>query len=195
MMRAEKEKIQEIDKGRLRKPALEKRNKIDAAYREQAGQKIADMMLAHPAFEKAEIIMCYRSFRSEVPTDSIVQSLLSSGKKLCFPVCQKGGIMHAYHPLDEASWQISPMGIAEPIIEKSQIIDPADVDIVICPIVAFDQNKNRMGYGGGYYDRYLPQCKKALRIGIAFEAQRVDKVLTDRYDQTMDIIISEEKVY
>ena len=103
--------------------------------------------------------------------------------------------MHAYHPLDEASWQISPMGIAEPIVEKSQLIDPAEVDIVICPIVAFDENKNRMGYGGGYYDRYLPQCKKALRIGIAFEAQRVDKVLTDRYDQTMDIIISEEKVY
>ena len=195
MMCAEKEKMRENDKGRLRKPALEKRDKIDAACREKAGQKIAEKLLAHPAFNEAKVIMCYRAFRSEVPTDEIVKELLSRGKTLCYPVCEKAGIMHAYQPLNDASWQTSRMGIPEPIKEKSRLIDPAELDIVICPMVAFDENKNRMGYGGGYYDRYLPQCIKALRIGIAFDVQRMEKLHTDSYDQPMDIIITEEKVY
>ena len=182
MMCAEKEKMRENDKGRLRKPALEKRDKIDAACREKAGQKIAEMLLAHPAFNEAKVIMCYRAFRSEVPTDEIVKELLSRGKTLCYPVCEKAGIMHAYQPLNAASWQTSRMGIPEPIKEKSSLIDPAELDIVICPMVVFDENKNRMGYGGGYYDRFLEQEPNHPTIGLCFDFQLVPQLEPEDHD-------------
>ena len=182
------------EKGRLRKLALSDRDSIPISCRETAGAKIVATVLSHPAVKNSELIMCYKSFRSEVPTEKIIVELESMGKTLCYPVCGKLGIMQAYSPEDGA-WKRGMMGIMEPDVENSRLIDPEDIDIVICPMVAFDSAKQRMGYGAGYYDRYLPRCKKALVMGIAFESQRMDKIISDEYDMAMDVIITEEKVY
>lgn len=185
----------ENDKGWLRKLALSKRDNLSEPERKEFSEAIAKTLLSLPEIEKADIIMCYRSFRSEADTAEIVENLFQLGKTLCFPVCEKAGIMHAFSPIDENSWIAGRMGIMEPDREKSRLIAPEDIELLICPLVAFDNQKNRIGYGGGYYDRYLPRCEKAVKIGIAFEAQRVEKIDTDRYDKAMDIIITEEKVY
>ena len=187
-------KDEKDEKGRLRKLALSDRDSIPLSCREAAGEKIAATVLSHPAVEKARLIMCYKSFRSEVPTDKIIAELEALGKTLCYPVCGKLGAMQAYSPKDGA-WKRGKMGITEPDVEKSRLIDPAEIDLVLCPMVAFDSDRKRMGYGAGYYDRYLPKCKNALVIGIAFEAQRREKIITDEFDRAMDIIITEEKVY
>lgn len=185
----------ENDKGRLRKLALSKRDNLSETERKEFSEAIAKRLLSLPEIEKADIIMCYRSFRSEADTAEIVENLFQLGKTLCFPVCEKAGIMHAFSPIDENSWITGRMGIMEPDREKSRLIAPEDIELLICPLVAFDNQKNRIGYGGGYYDRYLPRCEKAVKIGIAFEAQRVEKIYPDQYDRAMDIIITEEKVY
>ena len=135
------------------------------------------------------------SFRSEVPTGEIVEKLRDEGKKLCFPLCEKAGIMHAYHPVDENSWKSGMMGIMEPDPEKSELVSPENIELVICPMVAFDGQKRRMGYGGGYYDRYLPGCTGALRVGIAFEAQRFEALPVDENDMPMNLIITEKDCY
>ncbi len=179
------------NKGRLRKLALSNRDGLSGEYRDSAGKIIAEKLLNHPLVKDAKIIMCYMSFRSEVPTMEIVEKLSTRGKKLCFPLCEKGGIMQAYHPIDENSWQKGLMGIDEPAQDKSELIAPEDIELIICPMVAFDSEKRRMGYGGGYYDRYIPRCKKAACIGIAFDAQKMDAVPTDSHDRKMDIIITE----
>ena len=185
----------ENDKGWLRKLALSKRDNLSEPERKEFSETIAKTLLSLPEIEKADIIMCYRSFRSEADTAEIVENLFQLGKTLCFPVCEKAGIMHAFSPIDENSWITGRMGIIEPDREKSRLIAPEDIELLICPLVAFDNQKNRIGYGGGYYDRYLPRCEKAVKIGIAFEAQRVEKIDPDQYDKAMDIIITEEKVY
>ena len=194
-MSPEKQNMQIYDKGQLRKLALSKRNSSDEQYRTKAGVSIAEKILKLPEINKAETIMCYSSFRSEVPTGAIVSALEALGKKLCFPVCGKNGLMQAWHPHNKDCWRSGMMGICEPDVEKSELIDPAQIDIVICPMVAFDGERRRMGYGGGYYDRYLPKCKKALRIGVAFEMQRFEQLITEKYDCPMDIIVTEENIY
>lgn len=185
----------ENDKGRLRKLALSKRENLSETERKEFSEAIAKRLLSLSEIEKADIIMCYRSFRSEADTAEIVENLFQLGKTLCFPVCEKAGIMHAFSPIDENSWITGKMGIMEPDREKSRLIAPENIELLICPIVAFDDQKNRIGYGGGYYDRYLPRCEKAVKIGIAFEAQRMEKIYPDQYDRAMDIIVTEEKVY
>lgn len=183
------------EKGRLRKLALSKRDAIAAEQRTVFSEAIAEKLLAMPQIKHANVIMCYRSFRSEVSTDKIVENFLRIGKSLCFPVCEKAGTMHSYAPIDESAWKKSSFGIMEPDIGRSKLIAPEDIDLVICPLAAFDEQRQRIGYGGGYYDRYLPRCKRAIKIGIAFEEQRLEQIPTDCFDKAMDIIITEEKIY
>lgn len=187
--------IKKDDKGRLRKLALSNRNDIPQEQRKSAGEEAAKGLMSMPEIKATELIMCYMSFRSELPTGEIVENLKKMGKRLCFPLCEKAGIMQAWEPFDENSWTDGYMGIKEPDPKRSRLVAPEDIDIVICPMVAFDKEKHRMGYGGGYYDRYLPKCKKALRIGLAFEAQCISDIPTDEFDQRMDYIITEEKIY
>ena len=183
------------EKGRLRKLALSGRDALSAAERGASSAAIARRLLSLKELEHAGLIMCYRAFRSEVDTTQLVENLCRMGKTLCFPRCEKGGIMHAYSPNDESAWKKSSFGIMEPDTDNSSFVDPAGIDIVICPLVAFDDKKRRIGYGGGYYDRYLPLCKKALRVGIAFQAQKLECVPTDGHDLDMDIIITEQRLY
>lgn len=183
------------EKGRLRKLALSNRDSLSLLEREQYSAAILNKLMSLPQVQAAKVVMCYRSFRSEVDTSKIVENFLLSGKVLCFPVCEKGGIMHSYCPNDEAAWKKSPMGIMEPDRENSRLIAPEDIELVICPLVAFDDKRQRLGYGGGYYDRYLPQCKNALVAGIAFETQRLERVPTDEHDLNMDIIVTEKNIY
>ena len=184
-----------IDKGQLRKLALSKRDNTDKEYREKSGELIEAKLLKNPFVKAAKVIMCYSSFRSEVPTDEIISGLAAMDKKLCFPVCGKNGIMQAWHPANKDAWKAGMMGICEPDVEKSELIKPEDIELVICPMVAFDGHRRRMGYGGGYYDRYLPKCSKAVRVGIAFEIQRMEELITDSYDCPMDMIFTEENIY
>ncbi|MBQ2960820.1 MAG: 5-formyltetrahydrofolate cyclo-ligase [Oscillospiraceae bacterium] len=195
MMSAENLNIPRNEKSQLRRLALSKRDALDTVLREEASAEIAKRLLSLLEMKAAKTVMCYKSFRSEVSTAQIIKALEKQGKKLCFPVCGKAGIMQAWNPQEDEAWKTGMMGISEPDVEKSELICPEEIDIVICPMVAFDEKKWRMGYGGGYYDRYLPKCTKALKIGIAFEAQRLDKVPVDEFDQPMDYIVTEEKVY
>lgn len=195
MMNAERENMQNYDKGQLRKLALSKRDSLEESYRRIADEKIKERLLKLQAVQDAKTVMCYKSFRSEADTSGIIKALEEQGKELCFPVCGKSGIMQAWHPLNEAAWKTGKMGICEPDVENSTLIEPQQIDLVICPMVAFDAQCRRMGYGGGYYDRYLPQCTNARRVAIAFEAQRVEALITEQYDQPMDNVITEEKIY
>ena len=182
------------EKGRLRKLALSKRDAISAVERESRSLAIAAKLFSLPEITAAQTVMCYRSFRSEVDTDKIVENFLRRGMTLCFPLCEKAGRMHALAPCDESAWKKSSFGIMEPVRENSRLIAPEEIDIVICPMTAFDGERKRLGYGGGYYDRYLPACKKALKIGIAFEAQKLEHIPTDCFDMAMDMVITENRI-
>jgi 5-formyltetrahydrofolate cyclo-ligase len=84
--------------------------------------------------------------------------------------------------------QMGRFDILEP--KTSDIIDPEDLDVIIVPIVAFDKLKHRIGYGKGYFDRYLKKTS-ARKIGIAFSFQEVDEILVDSFDVDCDIVITE----
>ena len=84
-------------------------------------------------------------------------------------------------------------GILEPDKSKSILINKNNIDVIIVPLVGFDANKNRLGHGGGYYDRYLVGYK-GLKIGVGFSIQKLDSIETTKNDIPMDIIISENEI-
>ena len=88
---------------------------------------------------------------------------------------------------------INKYGISEP--SSSKKVNP---DIIFIPLVAFDRNLNRLGYGGGFYDRYLEKIrkiKKTVNIGLAFSHQRVKKIPISKFDKKLDYIITEKEIF
>ena len=77
----------------------------------------------------------------------------------------------------------------------SREIPPDQIDLVVCPGTAFDPACRRMGMGGGYYDRFLPKCTRARIVMVAFEAQKVDEIPADAWDQPVEQVFTEDRIY
>ena len=86
-------------------------------------------------------------------------------------------------------------GIRTPALERAALIRPEALDLVLVPCTAFDAACRRVGMGKGYYDRYLPRCRNAVTLGVAFEAQRVPEAAADEQDRRLDGFVTERKVY
>lgn len=170
---------------RLRKTALSNEE------RQTFSREIAENVLAHSALKKAEIVFCYSAYAGEVETDFLIDALLGMGKRVCLPLCDKNtNTMTARRIKSRSELALGAYGILEPSGEE---ILPEEIDFIIVPMVAFDRNLTRLGYGGGYYDRYLPKTK-AFKCGIAYSFQEAGKLPHGEYDIPLDMIITEKEV-
>ncbi|MGI5976504.1 MAG: 5-formyltetrahydrofolate cyclo-ligase [Candidatus Limivicinus sp.] len=187
--------MQFLTKEQQRVLMLKKRDALPAELRKEYSEKISRTLSECEEINKAEIILSYMSVGSEPDLSSLHKILLNRNKRLCFPVSLGKGRMLAASPLTDEAWHAGLYRIPEPVLDMSLVIEPEDIDVVICPCVAFDGNKRRLGHGGGYYDRYLPRCTKSLNIAAAFEIQRAERLMTDNRDISMDAVVTEKCRY
>ena len=160
--------------------------------RKAASARICERLLALPQLQAAKTVLSYRALPDEADLSALHDALRARGVRLCFPVSLPGGVMEAREP---RGWVTGPYGIREPERAASLLVPPEALDLVLAPCVAFDEARNRLGHGAGYYDRYLPACAKATVIAAAFESQKLPAVVTDEHDRIMDAVVTEEKVY
>jgi 5-formyltetrahydrofolate cyclo-ligase len=158
-------------------------------------QQVVERILASRVFQDAGTVMIYRGIRGEVRLDELECAKESEGKQFLFPLCLPERQMAALAPNGEDSWQSGSYGIMEPVMERSELILPEDIDLIICPCTVFDESCNRMGMGGGYYDRYLPKCKNAVVAAAAFEVQKAEQVPMEPWDKAVDLVFTEKKTY
>ena len=155
----------------------EKRMKLSQAYIDVASEKIFEKLLQN------------KDFKNEVKTDKINDFIKNSGKVLVLPKVIDKETMIAIE--DKNQYIISPFGNKEPNGEEYR----GNIDVIITPGVAFDRNKNRVGFGRGYYDRFFLKYPNAKKIAIAFEEQIIDEdIETDKYDKKVDILITENNI-
>lgn len=179
-------------KSEQRRTAQAARKAIPANLRWRYNRAICNRIAEHPAIKHAKIAMSYMSFAGEVDLAELHTFLKDQGKMLCFPLCGENGFMQSMYPRDENSWESGKYGIMTPVAVLSEVIEPGDIDVVLTPCVAFDSTRLRLGWGGGYYDRFLPRCSKAVRIAAAYELQRVDSVVSDHpWDAVLDAVATE----
>jgi 5-formyltetrahydrofolate cyclo-ligase len=140
-------------------------------------------------------VAVFLSLPSEIETTHLIEGLSSGGARLCLPRMVGRGqplLFHRWTPGDEL--RAGSMGVREPLPGSPEVVP----EIVIVPLLAFDGEGHRLGYGGGYYDRTLARLRRAravTAIGFAFEMQRVDRLPKTDYDQPLDRIVTEAAVH
>ena len=139
----------------------------------------------------AKSILLYKALKSEVNVDALIDSF-SKLAKVYLPKV-KGDEMVIVEIDKNTKYEIGPFSISEPVGKEIKAED-AKIDLCITPLLGFDESLNRLGKGKGYYDRFFAKCK-CKKIGVAFEAQKLDQIECSDYDIKLDMIVSEDRIY
>jgi 5-formyltetrahydrofolate cyclo-ligase len=169
------------------------RDALSADERARLSALIADRAMGLPELERAEVVMAFWSFGSEVDTAPLLRGLHERGRDVALPRIADGDLEPRVYtegdPLAETSF-----GALEPT--DGRVLEPTGIDVVVTPAVAFDRDGRRVGYGGGFYDRFFLRARPdAVRLGIAFGIQVVEHDLPGgRFDLRVDVIVTESEV-
>jgi 5-formyltetrahydrofolate cyclo-ligase len=177
------------EKRAVRRAVLADRDALSAEERASRATTIHERFLRLPEVRTARTVMAFWSFGSEVPTRPLLAALAARGVEVALPEVESGGLevrsWREGESLREASF-----GAMEPA--DGARVDPQAIDVVCVPGVAFDLRGRRVGYGGGYYDRFLGSVPRALRAAIAFDLQVVEGDLpAGRFDVPIDVVVTE----
>lgn len=181
----------------LRKSVLGARSNQESEQVAEKSRYIVERVLQMPAFQNAKTIMVYVDFRKEVETGSLIEQGLSLGKRMVIPVCDANTVQLTPSEIQDYPGDLCPgtWGILEPKDGCLQPVDPSEIDIILVPGVAFDSQGNRLGYGAGYYDRFLARVRPdALKIALAFDLQIVENACPSDHDMPMDYVVTETRV-
>lgn len=178
-------------KNELRKKMKKIRDNIPSDKRKIEDQIIAKTLINSEIYINAETLFIYNSFRSEVCTTYIIKEALNE-KIVALPVTNSlDHSMEAYEINEDSVFVQDSYGIQIPDTKTSNIINPKEIDLTIVPLIAYDNLGNRLGYGGGYYDRYLPRLRKdAIVVGLAYSNQFVEELTIEHFDKKLDYVIT-----
>jgi 5-formyltetrahydrofolate cyclo-ligase len=183
------------EKIKIRRSILQKRNKIGIKSRKDKSIEISRRVRGLSGYKKAKVVMFYANIGSEVITDYMISNAIDDGKKVVLPVSDitKGTICAHRVSGTGTDCKRSAFGIREPDTKKCRPVYPGDIDLVIIPGVAFDTSGVRLGFGKGFYDRWLKKFKKSKRIGLCFESQLVKRLPFAKHDTRVGSIVTEKR--
>ncbi len=182
-----------MKKTKLNRMHLKKRREMEEKLAHRKSLEIADRLFSLSCYKEAKNIMVYLSANGEVLTDIIISNALSKGKNLCAPVCRENFEMDAVRFSSVSELKSGKYGILVP--EGSESLDEIKLDLIIVPGCVFGRNKHRIGYGKGYYDRFIAKIsKKCKTVGLCYSENLEEKVPFGEFDRQIDIIITENEV-
>ena len=177
-------------KYKLRKKILKVRQKFNTKNIQINFNQIIKILKREKITNK--IIGGYYPVNFEIDSLELLREFKKNKFNISLPIIKKNFQMDFYSWSFSEPLKINKYGIPEP--EAKNIVYP---DILLIPLVAFDRNLNRLGYGGGYYDRLIEKLSKKkniIKIGLAFSIQEIDKVTTNMYDQKLDYIVTNKNI-
>ena len=180
-----------ISKNELRQVIFKKRQQLSQAYRQEAQNKIYQQVFDLPLFKAAKSVLIYTSTEEEMDTRPIIEEGWKLGKTMTVPRVYPKRQMEAHVITPDSTYQVSKFGIPEPLAD-SPIIDPQDLDLIIMPCVSCNNQGQRIGYGGGFYDCFLLRAKNVPVILPYFAKLQSEEIPTEDHDQTADVVITEE---
>jgi len=181
------------EKRALRDRVRSLRDAADPAHRREWSVRICDHLLRECDLTGAGAVLSYAGFGSEIDTLPFNRAILGRGLALILPRVDRAAGGLVLHRVRDLETDLAPgvWGIREPDPKRCEVVVSAAIDWMLLPGLAFDRHGGRLGYGGGFYDRLLPQLPPLRRIAAAFQCQIVDHVPRGPHDVSMDLVITE----
>ena len=175
-----------------RKELRQKRDSLE--NREKLSDIIADKFLSSDLYSKAEVLLLYYSAGSEVSTEKVFAQALKDNKKVAFPIClDSNGVMDFYYVKDSSDIEEGMYGIKAPKKTCEKYTDSKN-SLCVVPALAFDRCGYRLGYGKGYYDRFLERFS-GTSVGFCFEEMLQDELPRKFFDKKTDYLITDKMIY
>lgn len=184
-----------LAKSRIREASRAARSDMHESERRIASRAIAHTVLGLWELDRARVVLSYVATAAEADPHLIVDALRVRGIRVALPrVAEPTGMsLHAFD--EDSQLVVGSFGVLEPDWRAAHI-QPHEVDAAIVPGVAFDAQGNRLGYGGGFYDRLLPHLRgECPVIGLAFDEQVVDEIPTQPHDVPVDLVVTQSTVH
>lgn len=179
------------------KKHIRERNKkirlaLSLEEKQEKDEKIRIRVLNLPEYKACETVLCYVSIQAEVDTHKLIESAIADGKTVAAPYCVKGTRdMRFYRIKSIGELYPGTFGVLEPVPDKSKLVGNFSGSICILPGLAFDMAGFRLGYGGGYYDRFLSQKYKGVTVGVCYNECTLTSIRHGRYDISCDVLVTD----
>jgi 5-formyltetrahydrofolate cyclo-ligase len=186
------------EKSALRKRILAARDALDPAARRDFSSRITPRILALPAYRDARCVMAYVSFGAEFDTGAVLADLRARGKQLVLPRVDRKARALKLHAVRDPGVELAPgvWGIPEPRVDVCPEVAPVTIDFVLIPGVAFTARCDRLGYGGGFYDRLIPAFEgRPALVAAAYSIQIVPELPVTPSDQSVNLVLTEDAGY
>ena len=183
-------------KQELRRDLLQKRESIAYEAKEKMDNRILSLFTSLISYRYSDTLLLYYPTKGEVDTRPLIQTALKAGKRVALPVCHEtGSVMDYYFIHSDNDLEAGKYGIPAPkkSCEKFVKDDEHKGMIIVVPALAFDKEGYRLGYGKGYYDRYVNELS-ATSIGLVYSDFIMDKLPRGRFDISVDLLVSEKGV-
>jgi 5-formyltetrahydrofolate cyclo-ligase len=185
-----------LNKRLLRTEILTKRSLLTQEKIQEYSNKIQNTLYEMDEYKNAKRIMCFVSNGSEVDTHPLIDRAILDGKSIVVPITvskTKELLVSDLFSLEEL--EVGFYNIEVPKEEFLRLVNPGTIDLVLVPGVALAKDGYRVGYGGGYYDRFLAKLDSSVpKIALGFDLQVVDKVPTEHFDIPVDLIVTEKGI-
>ncbi len=185
------------DREALRQKILGARDGLSDKVRQAKSISVMQNFWTLQGMQQWSTLFIYVNFRSEVETLELIKKCINRDIRVAVPLVEASAVRMIPLLIKDPEQDLVPgyYNIPEPDPKKSLRLEPGEIDAAVIPGSVFDIHGGRLGYGGGYYDRFLlNDAPQAKRIGLAFELQVVDNVPLEPHDQPLDILITEERI-
>lgn len=183
----------------LRKQYRNLRAGLDQATLDRAARNLGERICSMPEFVRARRIAAYYAVNGEINLDIVIDRALAQGKQIYLPNLDQQSLRFASYSRQQ-KMRINRFKLPEPDVADDAMLAPEALDLVLAPLVVFDAMCNRIGMGGGFYDRSFafrkdPEQSRPILIGVAHELQKVERLEPEPWDVRLDMIVTDENIY
>lgn len=164
----------------------------------KCSELVRHVVLEHEFLKQNRCIASYHSFSGEIDTVEINKALRLAGHHMALPVIhpEEKGLMDFYSYEKPEDLILNRFKIPEPVVSEENLVQPYDLEVVIVPLVGFNEKGERLGMGGGYYDRMLKKIScECLTLGLAYDFQLIPEIKSQPWDMPLDEVITPTKHY
>jgi 5-formyltetrahydrofolate cyclo-ligase len=183
----------------MRQHNRKQRAGLEPQQLERASQALAHKIISLDIYRKSQRLAVYFAVNGEISLDPVIDHALAAGKRVYLPNLDQKSLRFSPY-FREQKMRINKFRLPEPDVGDDEMLQPAQLDLVLAPLVVFDEDRNRIGMGGGFYDRSFAMRKDAtvsrpVLIGVAHELQKVEQIIPEDWDVRLDMVVTDQAIY